>query len=93
MHYLYIIHSKTLDKYYTGETPYVEIRIQQHNSHYFSKGFSNAAQDWKMVMSKKCNSKNDAIYLEKFIKRMKSRKFIEKVINDNTILDDILSKK
>ncbi len=51
------------------------------------------ATDWELVMSKKCGSKEDAIYLEKFVKRMKSRVFIEKVISGPKILDDILGKR
>ena len=51
------------------------------------------ATDWELVLSKKCGSKEDAIYLEKFVKRMKSRVFIEKVIAGPEILDDILGKR
>ncbi|WP_299435284.1 GIY-YIG nuclease family protein [uncultured Maribacter sp.] len=93
MHYLYIIYSATLDKYYTGESTKPLVRLEQHNSHYFKKGFTNAANDWKIVLTKKCNSKTDAIYLEKFIKRMKSSKFIKKIILNPKILEDILNKK
>ena len=45
MHYLYSIYSVTLDKYYTGEPPKPIARLDQHNSHYFKKGFTNAAND------------------------------------------------
>ena len=41
----------------------------------------------------KFDHKEDAQYLEKFIKRMKSKKFILKIIENPIILDDILSKK
>ncbi len=93
MHYLYIIHSKSIDRYYVGESPDVINRLNQHNSHYFKKGFTKAAQDWELVLSKEYENKIDAVYLEKFIKRMKSKKFIEKVIENNSILDNILAKK
>ena len=93
MHYLYIIHSKSIDKYYVGESPDVINRLDQHNSHYFKKGFTNSAEDWEIVLSIKCESRTDAVYLEKFIKRMKSKKFIQKIIQKPVILDDILKKK
>ena len=93
MHYLYIIYSRSIDKYYVGETPDIKNRVEQHNKHYFKKGFTKSAEDWEIVLSKKCTSKNDAVYIEKFIKRMKSRKFIEKILKNDSILDDILSKK
>ena len=38
-------------------------------------------------------SKDEALYLEKLIKKMKSKKFIEKVINNTKILDNILEKR
>jgi len=93
MHYLYIIHSKSIDRYYVGESPDVINRLDQHNSHYFKKGYTKAANDWEIALSRECNSKEEAIFLEKFIKRMKSRKIIEKIIRKPEILDEILSKK
>lgn len=92
-HYLYIIHSKTVDKFYVGESPNVINRLDQHNSHYFKKGFTNITDDWKIVLSMECKSKDDALYLEKFIKKMKSKKFILKIIHNPNILDDILTKR
>ncbi|APG61050.1 GIY-YIG nuclease family protein [Christiangramia salexigens] len=93
MHYLYIIYSKSLNKYYTGESPDVEHRLQQHNSHYFKNNFSKGANDWVIKLKFEINSKDDAIFLEGFIKRMKSRKFIEKILHDPAILKQILSEK
>ena len=90
MHYLYISYSLSIDKYYVGETPNLENRIQQHNSHYFTKGFTKAASDWEFVLINERSSKQDAIFLEKFIKKMKSKKFIRKVIAKPEILDEIL---
>ncbi|CAN0583020.1 unnamed protein product [Ectocarpus sp. 12 AP-2014] len=89
MHYLYIIYSKSINRYYVGESPDIIRRLDQHNTHYFKK----AADDWKIVVAMKLNSKSDAIYLEKFIKRMKSKTFIQKIIKNNDILEDILNKK
>ena len=93
MHNLYILHSKTLNRYYVGETPNTEIRLEQHLEHYFPKSFTKSAEDWEMIFSKECADRKDAIYLERFIKRMKSKKFIQRIIQEPQILDDILSKK
>ena len=93
MHYLYVIYSPSIDRYYVGESPNVINRLDQHNSHYFRKGFTKAAQDWKIVLSTAWEHKDDAMYLEKFMKRMKSKTFIEKIIEDRTILKDILEKR
>ncbi len=80
MHYLYIIFSKSLNKYYIGESHNIEERLEKHNNHTYKGAFTKIANDWYIVFSKKYNSKEDALFLEAFIKRMKSKKFIYKII-------------
>jgi len=93
MHFLYIIYSKKVDKYYVGESPCAFSRIQLHNKHYFKKNFTKIADDWEIKLLFEAKSKADVLYLEKFIKRMKSRVFIEKLINNPEILVDLSNKK
>ena len=92
MHYLYVIYSEHLKRYYIGESQDPENRLEQHNTHYFKNNFTKAANDWVIKLKYPTNSKEDAIFLEKFIKRMKSKKFIEKVISKQSILTEILEK-
>ena len=92
MHFLYIIYSKKVNKYYIGETSNPENRLKQHNEHYFKANFTKAASDWEIVLSFQCNTREDDVFLERFIKKMKSRRFIEKVIQNPKILNDILKK-
>ncbi len=93
MHYLYIIYSKSLNKYYVGESHDVKKRLEQHKNHHYKSNFSRIASDWELLLQKQLKNREQALYLEKFIKRMKSKKFTEKVINDPKILDNILNKK
>ncbi|NNC70382.1 MAG: GIY-YIG nuclease family protein [Flavobacteriaceae bacterium] len=93
MHYLYIIFSKQLNRFYIGESKNPELRLELHNTRHFKANFTKAASDWKLTLTFECKSKEDDLYLEKFTKKMKSRKFIEKIIENQTILKDILSKK
>ena len=76
-----------------GETHDVHERIIKHNQHTYQNSFSKIANDWKLVLSYECSDRNEALYLESFIKRMKSRVFVEKIILNPKILLDILSKK
>ncbi len=92
MHYLYIIYSKTADKFYIGETQNLEERLQKHNEHLYNNSFTKIASDWKLVLQFNCINRDNALFLEQFIKRMKSRKFIEKIIAQPNILTDILAK-
>ena len=93
MHFLYILYSKAIDRYYVGESENYETRLQLNNNHHFKKGLTKAASDWEIVYQYQCPSKEDALYLERFIKRMKSRKFILKIIGNPNILNDIIQNK
>jgi len=90
MHYLYIIYSPSKETYYVGETHDVFERLNKHNNHSYKGSYTRIANDWVMALNFECSSKNDALFLENFIKRMKSRKFIAKVIENPFILTDIL---
>ncbi len=93
MHYLYIIFSESLGNYYVGESPDPNRRLEQHNTHYFKNNFTKAASDWALKLKFQTSTKEDAVILERFIKRMKSKKFIEKVISKPSILKEILEKE
>ncbi|MFO8147399.1 MAG: GIY-YIG nuclease family protein [Bacteroidota bacterium] len=93
MHYLYIIFSETMKKFYIGETSDVENRLIQHNTHYFKTNFTKGAEDWIIKLKFPTKSKDEAVLLERFIKKMKSRKFIEKIISKPSILTEILEKE
>ena len=92
MHYLYIIYSTSANKFYVGETDNMGKRLLKHNIHSYKDSFTKIAEDWEVVLLFKCISKDQAVLLEKFIKRMKSKVFIEKVIANPDILADIISK-
>ena len=91
-HFLYILYSNTSAKYYVGETHDVQQRIFSHNHHSYTNSFSKIANDWTLVLSLPCENRKDALQLERFIKKMKSKVFIEKIIQNPEILTDILSK-
>ena len=93
MHYLYILFSESSQKFYIGETSNIDERILKHQNHYYSNSFTKIANDWEIVLSFICNDKDEAIYLENFIKRMKSKTFNNKIITEPSILKDILHKR
>ncbi len=93
MHYLYILYSKSSQKFYIGETNDINERMLKHNNHSYSNSFTKIANDWEIVLSFICNDRDEALYLERFIKKMKSKTFNNKIIADSSILRDILSKR
>ncbi|MGO1728458.1 MAG: GIY-YIG nuclease family protein [Flavobacteriaceae bacterium] len=51
MHVLYIIYSRKLDKFYSGETTNLKHRLDLHNNHSFKKAYTKAANDWKVKLN------------------------------------------
>ena len=79
---VYILYSKTLDKFYVGYTgDDLEERLRKHNSQH--KGFTGGLGDWTICYSEPFELKTNAIKREKQIKNWKSRKLIEKLIADS----------
>jgi len=71
----------------------VENRLIQHNTHHFKTNYTKGAQDWIVKLKFPTKSRNEAILLERFIKKMKSKNFIKKVISESFILTEILEKQ
>ncbi|MBP6556929.1 MAG: GIY-YIG nuclease family protein [Flavobacterium sp.] len=92
MHFLYILHSSSANKFYVGETDNIDSRLLKHNNHSYDGSFTKIAEDWRVVLQFECVSKHQALQLEKFIKKMKSKIFIQKTIINPEILTDIISK-
>ena len=76
--YCYIIYSMTLDKYYVGYSADIVSRLKKHNEKH--KGFTGTANDWELVYHEKFETKRAALIREKQIKKWKSRRKIEYLI-------------
>jgi len=88
MHYLYILYREKIDQYYSGQTRNLETRLVKHNN-----GHSSATKKgvpWKLKKSVEFPTKRQAIQAENWIKRMKSRQVIEKVISGEIDLNEII---
>ena len=81
MHWIYILYSKKIDKFYIGSSADVDKRLAFHNSDY-NKIWSKRGQPWEIVFRHKFQSKKEALMAEKFIKNQKSRTFIQKLIEE-----------
>ena len=90
--FTYIIFSPTRNKYYVGETENPEQRLIQHNSAFFPGKFTAQATDWELFLCIEFNDRIKARKFESFIKKMKSRKFIESLKADKNKLMDLKQK-
>ncbi|WP_353130544.1 GIY-YIG nuclease family protein [Parapedobacter pyrenivorans] len=78
MHYLYIIYSTRLDRYYIGACKDIPQRLRRHNSQH--RGFTGKADDWHLVYHEVFTSKTAAMAREREIKSWKSRRMVENLI-------------
>ena len=92
MFFIYILFSEKLNRFYIGTTDDVEKRLLEHNLALYSDSFTSKGIPWELKLSYTCNSSKQAYELERFIKKMKSRKFIERLIEDESIIIDVANK-
>jgi len=75
---VYILYSKSFNRYYVGYTNDLDRRIAEHNR---KKGkFTDAGIPWKLVHYELYSTKNEAMAREKYIKSRKSKSFILEII-------------
>ncbi len=80
MFYFYILHSKSLDKYYFGHTSEsLEERLRKHLSNH--SGFTSRAKDWEIVYSERFEDKSSAYKRELEVKKWKSKLRVDKLIS------------
>ena len=80
MHFVYIIHSESRDRFYVGESIDPLKRVIQHNQGHYSDSFSRQASDWRLVFKLECSGRKQALQIEQHIKKMKSRKYIQNLL-------------
>jgi putative endonuclease len=79
MWYVYIIYSEKIDHYYIGVTDNLNWCLERHNQGWGS--YSKRGIPWKVVYTESFEHKTGALKREKEIKRIKSRKYIKRLIN------------
>ena len=84
MHFIYILYSESADKYYVGETEDVVRRFTEHNQSE-RKQFTSPYRPWIMKAVFVCENRFKARKAEDFIKKQKSRKFIQKIIQAESL--------
>ena len=79
MFHTYILYSMRLDRYYVGHTGDLTTRIKRHN-----QGLTRSTKGgipWQLVYEESYLSRSEAMHREHIIKKWKSRKLIEELIN------------
>ena len=87
----YILHSESLNRFYTGVCQdNLAARIQKHNDQsYGAHRFTANAQDWQLYLRIDCESNAHALKIEKHIKSMKSSRYIKNLAQYPEIIEKL----
>ena len=77
---VYILHSLTINQYYIGSCLDLTQRLAEHLSKKNSAAFTKRADDWKVFLTIENLEYAHARKLERHIKKMKSRKYLENLL-------------
>lgn len=78
-YHTYILYSTNFNRYYIGHCEDLKIRLDRHNNKQVPS--TKPYLPWIMVYTECFATRPEANARELFIKRMKSRKYIEQLIN------------
>ena len=79
MYIVYVLHSISTGKYYTGQTNNLNRRLLEHES-----GLSRYSQGrgpWKLILTEEYGTRAEAMQREKFLKSGRGRDFIKEYVN------------
>ena len=91
MHFVYILHSVKIIRFYIGYTSNLDLRMEFHE-HAESRKFTYNADDWTLFFTINCKSKSQALAIEKHIKAMKSKVYIENLKKYPEMVEKLLKK-
>jgi len=80
MFFLYILWSRSTNKFYIGQTKDLNRRLIYHNSGYNKS--TKAGGNWELVYAENFNTHNEAVKREKELKRKKSRDYIQRLVKN-----------
>ncbi len=90
MHYIYILYSESSNIYYVGESTNPWKRLIQHNAGLPGK-FTSRYSNWVIRAVFLVENRTEALKLERFIKKQKSRKLIERLCDPTFVPNGKLS--
>ena len=91
MDYVYILFSEKIDRFYIGYTSNLDERLQFHKDPDPNK-YTYNADDWVLFYKISCVSKQQALVIEKHIKRMKSTTYIRNLVKYPEMAIKLLEK-
>lgn len=91
--HVYILFSQKAEIFYIGfTTKKVEERLEEHLTNYYGVKFTSRCDDWKIYWKLECGSIKQGLLIEKHIKKMKSKIYIQNLAKYPEISLKLLSK-
>ena len=82
MYYIYILYSPSADRYYVGQTQDYLARLEQHNTGDRADTFTCKHRPGELAAVFSCGEdRSVAMRIEHFIKKQKSRRLIERLLD------------
>jgi putative endonuclease len=78
MYFTYILYATTHNRYYVGHCENIAARLQRHNAKQVPS--TKSYEPWELVYTEVFATRSEAGKRELYIKKQKSRKFIEQLI-------------
>ncbi|UMY66121.1 MULTISPECIES: GIY-YIG nuclease family protein [unclassified Flavobacterium] len=91
MYTVYILFSEKLNRFYIGATSDFDTRWHYHQ-HAENHKFTHKASDWILFLSIACTNKTQAFAVEKHIKAMKSKTYIQNLKKYPEMTQKLLQK-
>ena len=79
-YYVYILFSLSIRKYYIGQTKDVKERLNRHNSG--REKYTTKGKPWQLEFYSWCDSRAEAMQLERKLKNLRSQERIKKFIEE-----------
>ena len=77
---VYILHSRKLDRFYTGSCVDFETRFADHLHKVYPRSFTSLSDDWQLFLLIENLTYTQARAIEKHIKNMHSKIFIQNLM-------------
>ena len=91
-YYVYVLHSVKINKYYIGSTHDVTQRLERHHNDYYENKWTKKGKPWTLFLTIDCEDKKQAEAIERHIKRMKSKKYVENLTKYREMIEKLLER-
>lgn len=92
MYCVYILFSEKLNKFYIGMTSNFDERLEFNLNDVQKRKFTHNAEDWALIYKIETETKELSLSIEKHIKSMKSKIYIQNLIQYPEISQKLIEK-